>query len=159
MIEVLDIVQNTYRYIPHIEWYTSAFRITPERLRSSSKVAVPLPMLRWLLEQVAGAVDFDTEFYLSTNPDIAQAYEAGEIRDLRRHFIEHGYFEGRLGSLTTFDEAEYLALNPDVSDAVKRGDIASGKEHYMRVGYREGRIPSERVSESVAACHGAMRIK
>jgi hypothetical protein len=41
-------------------------------------------------------VPFDAEWYCTAYPDIAQAIDSGTLTTAREHFIEHGFFEGRL---------------------------------------------------------------
>ncbi len=38
---------------------------------------------------------FDADWYLANNPDVAQAVQAGALDSAHRHFVDHGYFEGR----------------------------------------------------------------
>ena len=71
---------------------------------------------------------FDTQYYLSHNPDIAAAH----INPLL-HYETNGWREGRAPS-AAFDARKYLAANPDV--------LAAGVEplqHYVVNGAREGR--------------------
>lgn len=128
-------------YVPHIEQLLHALRISPERLASRSKVAIDTRLLRALLQELAAALPFDAAFYLAQNDDIRAAHEAGQIPDLRRHFIETGFLEGRFGAPPKVDEAYYAATYKDIGPAIRRGDIASGADHYVRSGAAEGRIP------------------
>lgn len=50
-----------------------------------------LPLIRRFLL----SVPVDTEWYLSTYGDVAEAVEEGVIQSARDHFIDAGYFEGR----------------------------------------------------------------
>ncbi len=112
---------------------------TLERLQTGSKAAVSLPVIRAILCIAAASLPFDREFYLSTYPDIRKAYESGKIKDLTTHFIEFGYFEGRMGAQPEFDEGFYLATYPDVAAALEKGAVASALEHYISSGSFEGR--------------------
>ena len=71
----------------------------------------------------AAAQPFDPEFYLRHYPDVAEAHGSGAIADLRAHFVEQGYFEGRCGAPPPVNEAYYNATYRDVADAVTRGDV------------------------------------
>lgn len=129
-------------YVPHIELLLQALRINRERLNSKSKIAIDAKLLRTLLQALAEALPFSAEFYADTYPDIAEAQASGQITDLKRHFVELGFFEGRCGAPPPVDEAYYLSQYKDIEAAVQRGDVKSGAEHYLRSGAAEGRIPS-----------------
>ena len=116
-------------YLPHIDLLLSALRINRERLDSAAKVAVDARLLRGLIVAMVARAPFSEEFYLETYPDIAEAHAAGRIADPRRHFVEVGFFEGRLGVSPGVDEQFYLSLYRDVAQAVARGDVASAADH------------------------------
>lgn len=71
---------------------------------------------------------FDRAFYLSGNPDVA-----GAGIDPFRHFMEHGWQEGRDPS-PDFSTAYYLAANPEIALG---GD--NPFRHWIRRGRAEGR--------------------
>jgi hypothetical protein len=136
-------------YFPHVDLLLRALHITRARLLGSSRVAIDARLLRALVQAAVAATRFDPEFYQTTYPDIAEAVNAGQVPDLHRHFIEAGYFEGRLGAAPQVDEEYYLSTNRDVAAAVKRGDVPSGTEHYVRAGAAEGRAPSAAMKAEV----------
>jgi hypothetical protein len=136
-------------YFPHIEILLHAMRINRERLNGRSKIAVDAKLLRRLVELAVSQLPFSSEFYERTYHDIAEARAAGKIADLHKHFIETGFFEGRLGAEPSMDEAYYRGAYRDVALAVQRGDVASGLEHYLRSGAAEGRIPCARLKAEV----------
>ncbi len=136
-------------YLPHIDLFLRALRINKERLASKSKIAVDAKLLRHLLQVLAEAAPFSEEFYLEANPDIAEAHARGDIENLRAHFVEHGYFEGRPGAPPPVNETFYTSTYRDVADAVKRGDVKSGAEHYLRSGASEARIPSPQLKGEI----------
>jgi hypothetical protein len=68
---------------------------------------------------------------------------------VHRHYIEAGFFEGRLGTPPPVDEAFYTSYYKDVGQAVTRGDIASATEHYLRQGVAEGRVPNRQIKPEV----------
>lgn len=136
-------------FLPHIELLLQSLRISRERLSSRSKVAIDTRVLRALLETLATQLPFDAQFYLDNNSDIATAHASGQITDLRKHFVETGFLEGRFGALPQVDEAFYTALYKDIAPAVRRGDIASATEHYIRAGAAEGRVPSAALKPAV----------
>ena len=49
------------------------------------------------LRPLVAASPFSQEFYLGQYPDLLKASASGRLPDPHRHFIEHGYFEGRFG--------------------------------------------------------------
>ena len=133
----------TQAYIPHIDLLLRSLRINRERLTSRSKLAIEARLLCALLQELAAWQPFSVEFYLKSYPDIADAYAAGTITDLHRHFIDSGYLEGRLGAPVAVDEAFYCATYPDIAEAIALGTVASATEHYLRCGAAEGRLPAE----------------
>jgi hypothetical protein len=145
------------QYVPHIDLLLQALRINRERLDSKSKVAIDAKLLKSLLKTIAECVPFSEEFYLETYPDIAEAYAAGQIPNLREHFVELGFFEGRFGAAPPVDEAYYTNVYKDVAQAVLRGDVKSGAEHYQRSGHAEGRIPSAQMKPFVDAWVSVLR--
>lgn len=81
---------------------------------------------------------FNTQWYLSQNPDVAGAVEAGLIT-AEHHFRLHGNAEGRSPG-PMFDTQHYLAANPDVAAAVAQG-LISAYDHFARHGASENRSP------------------
>ena len=145
------------QYVPHINLFLQALRINRERLDSKSKVAIDAKLLKSLLKTIAECAPFSEQFYLETYTDIAEAYAAGQIPNLHEHFVELGYFEGRIGAPPAVDEAYYINLYKDVGQAVMRGDVTSGVEHYETSGYAEGRIPSAELKPAVDAWTSILR--
>jgi hypothetical protein len=97
-----------------------------------------LDIVRLLLR----SVPFDEAWYLTEYPDIAEAVAAGEAKSARHHFIDSGYFEGRLPAPLEVDEAWYLSEYPDVAEGIERGEILSARQHFLEHGYEEGRSAS-----------------
>ncbi len=136
-------------YVPPIAILLKALRVNRERLDSAAKIAVDARLLRRLIVEMVARAPFSEEFYLETYPDIAEAHAAGKLADLHRHFVEVGFFEGRLGIAPAVDETFYLSLYRDVAQAVTRGEIASATDHYIRQGMAEGRVPNAEVKPAV----------
>lgn len=136
-------------YVPHIELLLRALRINRERLGSKAKIAIDAKLLRGLIQAMVAGAPFSEEFYLQTYPDIAEAHAAGKLPDLHRHFVESGFFEGRLGTSPEVDEKFYLSLYRDVGQAVSCGEVASATEHYVRQGAAEGRLPNRQCKPEV----------
>lgn len=144
-------------YVPHIDLLLQALRVGRERLGSRAKIAIDARLLRKLLMTLAATLPFDEAFYLSNYPDLAEAHAAGGIRDLRTHFVEVGFFEGRIASRPEVDEAYYTTTYPDVAQAILRGDVSSGTEHYMRAGIAEGRVPNPAMLEAIESWFTVLR--
>jgi hypothetical protein len=137
-------------YVPHIDFLLASLRLTRDRLQSRGKVAIPVVLLKKILVEVAKAQPFDESFYRDTYPDLSSAHDAGLVKDLRSHFFETGWLEGRMGAAPKIDEAFYLRQNADVQQAVASGVVASATDHYMRSGASEGRVPHPDLVEIVA---------
>jgi hypothetical protein len=148
---------QTPEYLPHIDLLLQALRVNRERLNSKSKIAIDAKLLRGLIQAAVARAPFSDDFYLQTNPDIAEAHAAGNIPDLQRHYIESGFFEGRSGAPPPVDETYYTTLYKDVGQAVARGDIASATEHYLRQGAAEGRIPNRQIKLEIDSWTSILR--
>jgi len=94
-----------------------------------------------LIKMMLASVDVDDAWYRRRYPDVSAAVDAGEYQSTRHHFIEHGYFEGRLPCRLSIDETWYIQTNDDVLAGIRNGDIASAEEHFNQYGYVEGRLP------------------
>ncbi len=69
-------------------------------------------------------LSFNANWYLSQNPDVAAAIEAGAPFNAFEHFSLYGSAENRSAS-PLFDPEQYLANNPDVAEAVAQGLITA----------------------------------
>lgn len=148
---------TSVEYMPHIDLLLQALRVNRERLSSKSKVAIDAKLLRMLIQTAVEKLPFSEEFYAETYPDIGDAASSGQIPDLHRHFVEAGYFEGRLGSPPEVDEDFYTSIYKDVAVAIERGDIGSATEHYLRSGAAEGRVPNATVRPQLEAWMSVLR--
>lgn len=136
-------------YLPHIEMLLQSLRISRDRLDSRSKIAVDPRLLVHVLREIVKALPFDEGFYITTYDDVAEAHGRGEIGDLHEHYIQAGFFEGRMGAEPEVDSAYYQATYPDVGQAIAAGTIASALDHYVQRGAAEGRAPSPAVAPDV----------
>jgi hypothetical protein len=87
------------------------------------------------------SVDVDETWYRTRYPDVAAAIDEGLFKSAKHHFIDSGYFEGRLPGDMAVEEDWYLSTYPDVSEGVKDRLFSSGGEHFKLYGYDEGRLP------------------
>ncbi len=144
-------------HVPHIELLLRGMRITRERLHSRSKVAVDAKILRALIRAAVHQSAFDAEFYLATYPDVAEAHRAGTVTDLHEHYVETGFFEGRVGAPGEVDELFYVTEYPDVAQAVQAGEVRTASEHYVRSGAAEGRLPNPGLKPEIDAWTQVLR--
>jgi hypothetical protein len=91
---------------------------------------------------LAGAA-IDEEWYQHHYKDIRSAIASGGFPSARLHFINHGYFEGRLAFPHKVNEASYIARYPDIANGIAGGIIKSATQHYVEYGYKEGRTPDD----------------
>ena len=94
-----------------------------------------------ILRMIIVGIDVDEEWYLREYEDIAQAVGDGSVASAKQHFVDDGFFEGRLPFPMPVDERWYLQQYPDVAESVRKGVIGSGQQHFTEDGYREGRLP------------------
>src|SRR6185312_15092189 len=93
------------------------------------------------IRTILSGVEVDEEWYLQTYEDIGEGIREGSVKTAADHFVEIGYFEGRLPFRIEVDEEWYLRQNPDVAESIQRGEIQSAQRHFENDGYREGRLP------------------
>lgn len=127
------------KYIPPFDQIRRAVEIST--VKGELRVNVSYEDFVGILKALITGVDVDEEWYLRTYDDIARAVREGIVNSARQHFIEDGYFEGRMPFPIQVDERWYLQQNPDVAESVRRGMIDSGQAHFQEDGYREGRMP------------------
>jgi uncharacterized repeat protein (TIGR01451 family) len=88
--------------------------------------------------------NFNEEWYLANNPDVAAAVHRGEFGSGWHHYVLFGQSEGRTSGepldYGVFNEGHYLAMHPDVAMAVEQGVFGSGWQHYQLFGMEEGRL-------------------
>ncbi len=99
--------------------------------------------LREMILPLVATIEFDEEYYLSMNPDVAEHVITGDISSARDHYINSGYFEDRFPRPIRVEERWYLDAYPDVAKAVADGRLTSGTQHFGMLGFREGRLPFE----------------
>jgi hypothetical protein len=127
------------KYIPPFDLIRRSVEITT--VKGELRVSVPYEDFVKILKSMIAGFDVDEAWYLKTYEDIAGAIKSGTVQSARQHFVDDGYFEGRLPFPIPVDEKWYLQQNPDVADSVRRGIVASAQSHFDQDGYREGRGP------------------
>ncbi len=140
-------------YLPSFAIVARAIGMSDGELNApgTESIKIDREALRVLLRFVARAADFDEKTYLKKNPDVAAAHEEGKITDLHQHFVDFGYFEGRIASEVPFDADWYLRAYPDVENAIREGAVPSALAHFKHRGEIEMRAPNEASLRSVQA--------
>ncbi len=127
------------KYLPPFE-ILKAF-LTISNVKGELMVSCTYENMVQLLRRVIIGVEVDEAWYLDRYPDIADAISQGLVQSARLHFVNDGYFEGRMPFPIRVDERYYLAQNAGVSDFVRKGMLVTGQQHFEENGYAEGRLP------------------
>ena len=110
-------------------------------VRGELRVSLSYDDFIQILRMMISGIEVSEVWYLHEHEDIASAVEGGAVASARQHFVDDGYFEGRLPFPMPVDEQWYLEQYPDVAESVRRGVVGSGQQHFSEDGYREGRLP------------------
>lgn len=127
------------KYLPPFELLKSYLTIS--NVKGELMVSCSYENLIQMMRQIIIGVEVDEPWYLERYPDIAEAIAQGLVQSPRLHFVNDGYFEGRLPFPILVDERYYLAQNTEVADYVRKGMLESGQQHFDENGYAEGRLP------------------
>jgi hypothetical protein len=109
--------------------------------RGKTRVDMTYEDAQKLIRHLLSAIEVDEAFYLARNADVAEGIRRGTIRSAQEHFVDHGYFEGRMPYPIEVDEQWYLTTHADVAETLRTGAYTSGQEHFDGPGYPEGREP------------------
>ena len=127
------------KYIPPFDFIRRSVEIST--IRGELRVNASYEDFIRLLKKMIVGTEVDEAWYLRTYEDIAEAVREGSIKSAQHHFVEDGYFEGRLPFPIRVDDQWYTNQYPDVGDSVQRGLLPSAQAHFEEDGYREGRLP------------------
>lgn len=127
------------KYLPPFELIRRSIEIST--VRGELRVNVSYEDFVKILRTMIRGIEIDEAWYLRTYEDIALAVREGIVTSAKQHFVDDGYFEGRLPFPIVVDERWYLAQNPDVEVSIRDGVVGSGQGHFDQDGYREGRLP------------------
>ena len=127
------------KYLPPFELIRRSIEIST--VRGELRVNVSYEDFVKILKTLIRGIEVDEEWYAATYPDIGGAIKDGIVCSAKQHFVDDGYFEGRLPFPIVVDEKWYLAENPDVAESVRSGIVISAQEHFDQDGYSEGRLP------------------
>jgi hypothetical protein len=94
-----------------------------------------------IIKLLLSGMDVDEDWYLAQYPDVAAAIAEGKTTSARQHFVDDGYFEGRLPFAMEVDEKWYQKEYADVAESIRKGAEPSAQAHFLRDGYKEGRLP------------------
>jgi hypothetical protein len=139
MISLLIREEMIVNFLPPFEEIKSlvAFAAIKGELTVSASYTQFTSLVRTLLQ----GIEIDESWYLRQYPDVEEAIRKKVISSAKEHFLNDGYFEGRVPFQIKVDEAWYLEQNPGVADYIARGDLMSAQQHFDENGYREGRKP------------------
>jgi hypothetical protein len=129
------------KYLPPFDLVVNSLALF--ELKGERYAALPYAELIRLIKLFLASAEIDEEWYLRRYKDVGPAIAAGEMASARLHFINNGYFEGRLAFPLEVNEESYLTRYPDVADAIANGTAKSAHQHYVENGYREGRTPDD----------------
>lgn len=127
------------KYIPPFDLLRRSVEIST--VRGELLVSLSYEDFINLIRLMISGIEVDEAWYRRQYEDIASAIRDGQVASARRHFIDDGYFEGRMPFPITVDEKWYQAQNPDVAESVRKGVVQSAQVHFDEDGYREGRLP------------------
>jgi hypothetical protein len=127
------------KYLPPFELIRRSIEIAT--VRGELRVNVSYENFVGILRTLIRGIEVNEDWYARTYEDIGQAIKEGVIRSAKQHFVDDGYFEGRLPFPILVDEKWYLTEYADVAEGIRTGVIESAQEHFSKDGYREGRLP------------------
>ena len=127
------------KYLPPFELIRRSIEIST--IRGELRVNVAYEDFVKILKKMIVGIEVDEDWYLRTYEDIAKAIGDGIVKSAQQHFVDDGYFEGRLPFAMRVDERWYLSQYPDVADSIRKGLLVSAQGHFDEDGYREGRLP------------------
>lgn len=127
------------KYLPPFDVVKRCVEMSTSKgqLMATASYANLINMIKLLLS----AIDVDEEWYLTNYPDVAEAIAHGHTTSAKQHFIDDGYFEGRIPFAIAVNDEWYLKEYPDVAKSIGNGADMSAQEHFIRDGYKEGRLP------------------
>jgi hypothetical protein len=131
--------EDPVKYLPPFELLKSFLTIS--NVKGELMVSCSYENLVQMLRRMIAGVEVDESWYLERYPDIADAIEKGLVQSARLHFVNDGFFEGRMPFPIRVDERYYLSQNVGVAEYVRKGMLESGQQHFDENGYAEGRLP------------------
>jgi hypothetical protein len=127
------------KYVPPFDLIRRSVEITT--VKGELRVNVSYEDFIRILKMMISGVQVNEDWYVRAYEDIGKAIKDGIVKSAQQHFVDDGYFEGRLPFPISVEEKWYLQQNPDVAESVRKGSLASAQVHFDEDGYREGRLP------------------
>ncbi|HUB46679.1 MAG TPA: hypothetical protein VMB73_17000 [Acetobacteraceae bacterium] len=127
------------RYVPPFDLIRRSVEIST--VKGELRVNLSYEEFIRILKMMIAGIEVNEDWYTRAYEDIGKAIKDGAVTSAQQHFVDDGYFEGRLPFPIRVDEKWYLQQNPDVADSVRRGALATAQAHFDEDGYREGRLP------------------
>jgi hypothetical protein len=81
---------------------------------------------------------FNEAWYLRLYPDVSAIVNSGIVTALD-HFLNEGFWSGRIGHPFDVDENWYRQYYKDVNDEIRANKIGSAQQHFNEYGFVEGR--------------------
>jgi hypothetical protein len=97
-----------------------------------------------LIKNIIRAVAVDAEWYCRAYPAASEMIRSGRFASASDHYVQVGYFEGKLPFEITVDEDWYISRYKHVRNGIALGRATSAKDHFLRIGYGEGCRPVPR---------------
>jgi hypothetical protein len=127
------------KYLPPFELIRRSIEIST--VRGELRVNVSYENFVSILRTMIRGIEVNEAWYARNYEDIGSAIKEGVVKSAKQHFVDDGYFEGRLPFPILVDERWYLSQNPDVAESIRKGVVDSAQDHFNKDGYREGRLP------------------
>lgn len=127
------------KYLPPFELIRRSIEIST--VRGELRVSLSYEDFVDILRAMLRGLEVNEAWYARTYEDIGKAIKEGIVPSAKQHFVDDGYFEGRLPFPIVVDDKWYLAENADVAESLRSGVVESPQNHFDKDGYREGRLP------------------
>ena len=88
-------------YVPHYDAIVHAIGTTREELKGKTDIEIPISLFKFLLQNVLNHAEFNLAGYLAANRDVQDAAKTGRVPDPKAHYVDYGFFEGRLAACRT----------------------------------------------------------
>ena len=118
------------KYLPPFDLIRRMVEVST--VRGELRVSLSYDDFIKILRMMISGIEVDEAWYLKEHEDIAQAIAGGSVESAKRHFLDDGYFEGRLPFPMAVDERWYLEHYPDVAESVRKGVVSSAAAAFRR---------------------------
>ena len=127
------------KYLPPFDLIRRMVEVST--VRGELRVSLSYDDFIKILRMMISGIEVDETWYLKEHEDIAHAVASGAVASAKQHFLDDGYFEGRLPFPMPVDERWYLEQYPDVAESVRRGVVNSGSSTLPRMAIARGACP------------------